>query len=212
MELAAIGLPGRHERLHEPLFTDVGQLVPFIAQAVADDARGLRYALFGHSMGAVLAFETIRELRHLGAQLPQALAVSGCSAPQWPGHLPRLHMLPDDEFISKVSEFGGMAPELISHREFMKLMLPVLRADFTMTENYEYVPARRLECPVIAFGGRDDPLAPPPGIQAWSELTTGGTTVHLYPGQHFFLWEHRVSMLETIAGGLRPGGRPAAGP
>jgi medium-chain acyl-[acyl-carrier-protein] hydrolase len=202
MELAAIELPGRHERLHEPLFTDMRQLVPFIARAVAQDAAGIPYAFFGHSMGAVLAFETVRELRRCGAPLPRALAVSGRSAPHKPAGLPPLRLLPDREFISKLTEFGGMAPELVSHREFVRFITPVLRADVTMAETYEHVPGQPLQCPVLAFGGTGDPLAPEAGIRAWHELTTGLTTVHLYAGQHFFLWQHGAPMLEAIKGVL----------
>jgi medium-chain acyl-[acyl-carrier-protein] hydrolase len=199
MELAAIELPGRHERLNEPRFTDMRQLVPFIAQAVAQDTAAPRYVFFGHSMGAVLAFETIRELRRSGAALPEILAVSGRSAPHLPSEAPRLHLLPDDEFISKVTEIGGIHPELIAHQEFMKFILPMLRDDFAMAETYEYTPGPQLNCPVIGFSGADDPLATLPGICAWNELTTGGMTVREYPGRHFFAWQHCASIIGAIA-------------
>jgi medium-chain acyl-[acyl-carrier-protein] hydrolase len=204
LELAAVQLPGRQDRLGEPPCTDIRELAPILAAAVERDAAGRPYALFGHSLGALLAFETARELRRSGAPPPGALAVAGHRAPHWPPELPPVHGLPESQFVGKLQEIGGMAPELVAHQEFMRVLLPTLRADFTMAETYQYVPGPPLAAPVIALGGDEDALASLPGIRAWGEVTTAGAVIRAYPGGHFFPWQHAAAILQVVAAALGP--------
>ncbi|MFC0861433.1 thioesterase II family protein [Sphaerimonospora cavernae] len=204
VELAAVQLPGRQERYSEPAVTDLRSLVPDISRAIAADLDGRPYGLYGHSMGTILAYEVAVELARAGAAKPELLAVSGRRAPHAvdPDFVP-YHQMPDEAFLHKIEALGGIAPELAEHRDLLDLMLPVLRADFTAVETYQARPQEPLVCRILVFSGDADPHAPRDGLERWRELSTAGTSIHIYPGGHFFLWEHSADLIARISDTLR---------
>jgi surfactin synthase thioesterase subunit len=210
VDLVAFQPPGRQDRLGEPAVTDLRSLVPdFAATLLADldaaaDATELRYGLFGHSMGAILAYEVALELARSGAAPPRLLAVSGRRAPHLPpepGFEP-YHRMPDDEFLARVIALGGIPPEVAANPELLELVLPTLKADFAAVETYEGRPEEKLNCSVAVFGGLDDHNSPPERLGPWAALSTARTTVRTYPGGHFFLWDHAPDMFAHISAGL----------
>ncbi|MGO4426473.1 thioesterase II family protein, partial [Streptomyces sp. MCAF7] len=135
VEVCTVQLPGRENRFAEPALTSLDDAVTVLAPLIADHT-DLPYAFFGHSMGSLIAFETARRLRALGARLPDRLFLSGMRAPGLPDRDPR-HTLPDDKLLA-TSEFGGVDAEL------QELLLPLLRADLTLCETYTH----RAEAPL----------------------------------------------------------------
>jgi medium-chain acyl-[acyl-carrier-protein] hydrolase len=201
VEVAAVQLPGREGRLREAPMTDLATLVPKIADGLAPHLGTLPFAFFGHSMGAVLAFELARELRRRGAPGPVHLVASACPAP----HLPdedATHTLPDAELTERLRELGGMSPEVLAHRELMEMILPIFRADAAITETYAHTEEAPLDTPITAIGGLDDAKATRDDVAAWRQHTRAGFAVAMLPGGHFFLQTARATVLATVARAL----------
>lgn len=187
VELWAVRLPGRENRFGEAAFDCMELLVEAVADAVALCVSG-PFALFGHSMGAVAAFEVARALR--GRDLrPSGLLASGACAPHQPRSLPKLHDLPRDAFITALSNLDGTPPEILASPELLDLLEPTLRADFRAIETYGCADPRPLDIPITVFGGRRDPRTPLASIELWRELAGAGFASILFDGGHFFLNE-----------------------
>jgi medium-chain acyl-[acyl-carrier-protein] hydrolase len=159
------------------------------------------FALFGHSMGAFIAFELVRRIRLRSLQ-PVHLFVAGCRAPHLPSRSPDWHTLPDRELIAEVDKLGGIPPELLAEPQFLDAMLPMLRGDCTLCETYVFRAQAPLSCPVSAFGGLQDQEVPPEDVRAWSQHTTGPFRVHLLPGDHFFVNSARPDLLRLVVSEL----------
>lgn len=197
VDVCPVQLPGRERRMAEDPFTRMEPL----REALAEGLRpllDLPFAFFGHSMGALIAFEVARELRRSGGPQPTRLFASGCRAPHLPEIQPPTHHLPEAAFLEEIRRMGGMPRELLDAPELLELLLPVLRADMELCETYEHAPGPTLECPVTVFGGQEDPEVPAGDLDSWSELTTGECRVQLFPGDHFFLQTGAPVFLRTL--------------
>jgi medium-chain acyl-[acyl-carrier-protein] hydrolase len=147
----------------------------------------LPYVLHGHSMGALLAFETARALREVAAPPPAALVVSGMVAPaRWPSHPPS-YGLDTAELVARAEELFGLSPEIAADEDVLALLLPVLRADLEVAETYRYAPEAPLECPVVVLAGAHDRAVGLADVQGWDEVTTGDFSLRVFDGGHFFL-------------------------
>ncbi|QKG19894.1 thioesterase II family protein [Actinomadura verrucosospora] len=204
VRVVAARLPGRESRLTEPPLRDVRAVVAALAAEAGRLAAG-PYAVFGHSMGALIGYELVRALRAAGRPEPECLVVSGHSAPQCSGTVRRLHRLPDDELVAALRDYGGTPEALLSSPELMDLFLPTLRADFAVAETYAHTPGPPLSCPMAVFGGERDAEVAPPALRAWAELTAGGCDLRVFPGGHFFVFENRDRVLAELAAILRRG-------
>jgi medium-chain acyl-[acyl-carrier-protein] hydrolase len=209
IELCCVQAPGRGERLAETPLTRVDQLVDALGPELARTTRPT--AFFGHSLGAVVAFETARWLRRRGHPLPSRLFVSGSAAPQAPVTT-TAHQLPDEEFCAHVAAIGGTPRELLDDPRFRRVVLPALRADFAMHETYTCAADTPLECPITAFGGAEDPEATPQKIRSWQSQTTNDFGCQVVPGGHFYLRTARDELLRRIVAELAavPGAAEAA--
>lgn len=193
-ELVAIRLPARESRLQEPPATDLLTLSRELATAIApytDEP----FALGGHSLGALLAFEVTRELRRRGSPLPVALIASGARAPDCPRTEPNLHHLPDDDFIREVDQrYQGIPPALLANREFLDLFLPALRGDLEAFETYQHRAEPPLNLPLLSLWGDRDPRVSMSEALAWRAHTTGEFGSKTFPAGHFFL-PHQIGMV-----------------
>ena len=189
--------PGRGTRLRERPHTDWRALVEELAEAVLP-LTDKPFALFGHSMGATLAFELARLLRERRGVEPRRLFVSGRRAPQVPDPDAPTHELPDDEFIAELRRLNGTPAELLDDPELMQLMLPVVRADFTLTQTYEHTPRPPLGCPFSVFGGLRDRDVPREYLEGWCEHTTGPCSLRMFDGDHFFLLSAEAQILGAV--------------
>jgi medium-chain acyl-[acyl-carrier-protein] hydrolase len=206
VEVVAVQLPGRESRLVEPPVSSMELLVARLAAGLVGQL-DRPFALFGHSMGALIAFELAGRLRSMGRE-PERLLVSGARAPHLPSRRTRdRHTLPDREFVSTVRELGGMPPEVLGSPDLLDLVLPALRADFALVETYTHRAGPVLHCPISAFGGVDDDDVAPGDLRAWSRHTTGPSRSHLLPGGHFFVNSSRGALLRIVATEVDSGGR-----
>ena len=195
-----VQLPGRGARIREEPLERMDDLADQLAAAIAPHA-GRPYALFGHSMGAQLAFATARALRREGHPPPQALFLSGRRAPQCRGPRTPLHVLTDDELKSELRALGGTPAAVMEDDELLDLMLPVVRADLKAVETHTHRPEPPLDCPIRMFGGTRDSI-PREDLAAWAEHTAAGFELTMYPGGHFFINEHHPAMLRIIGEAL----------
>jgi medium-chain acyl-[acyl-carrier-protein] hydrolase len=202
IEICAIQLPGHESRICEKPVDRVEPLAAAVASAIAEEPDVRPFAFFGHSMGALLAFETARELRRRALRAPLRLCVSAARAPQLPNPDPPIHRLPDTEFIAKLREYDGTPEEVLQHREVMELLMPILRADFAIGENYQYRTEPPLESPISAFGGAEDRGLPVEHLEAWRAQTLSTFDFHVLTGGHFYLIQERAILLRRLTAAL----------
>jgi medium-chain acyl-[acyl-carrier-protein] hydrolase len=198
IEVNLVKLPGRESRVNEPPMSSLTTLVQALGQAL-QPYLNRPFALFGHSMGALISFELARHLAQTYGQSPTRLLVSGFRAPHLPDPEPPIYHLPEAEFVEEIRRFNGTPEAVLQNAELMELMLPILRADFTITETYTYTDAPPLDCPISAFGGLQDGVVSQEHIDPWSIHTRGDFALHMFPGNHFFLHSARPLLLWSIA-------------
>jgi medium-chain acyl-[acyl-carrier-protein] hydrolase len=201
VELLAIQYPGRASRLREPPCTQLDVLLDEIEQGIAPLFER-PFAFFGHSMGASVAFELTRRMVAADKPLPQQLFLSGRTAPQLAQETLPIHALPEREFIDALRTLNGTPTELLEHSELMEMMLPTLRADFQSLETWEYRATAPLNIPISVFGGIEDKSVPIEKLEAWADCTTHKLKRHLFPGDHFFLHQQSLGMLNIIGRAL----------
>jgi medium-chain acyl-[acyl-carrier-protein] hydrolase len=179
-------LPGREDRFVDEVITSVDVVADAIVRAMKP-VLDVPFAFFGHSMGALIAFAVTQRLAEAGEPLPQRVFVSAHRAPDLPDPQPQLHKLAEPQFVERLRSFGG-TPELVfADPELTELYLPVLRADFTMCETYEFRPGRLLPCPISVFGGQDDATVSSVELDGWRNHTSAEFDMRLFPGGHFYL-------------------------
>jgi len=186
VEICAVQLPGRATRFCEPASTSMHELVTQVTAAMAG-LPPLPFAYFGHSMGALLAFETARYGVARGLPAPGHLFASGCAAPQSRDPSKSRHTLDDDAFIAHLSTYEGTPPAVLAHRELMELVLPTIRADFSLVDTYTYLPGEPIPTPISVLCGTDDPCIRADQYAAWAQETSLSCTTHRFAGNHFFL-------------------------
>lgn len=197
VEVCPVELPGRGQQVKNPLITDLPSLVKAITAAL-DPYLDKPFALFGHSMGALLAFELARSLRQTHSPEPVSLIVSGRRPPQWVDDDPPTYNLPDSELLEKLRWLKGTSQAALDNPELMQLLLPIFRADFSVCETYIYQPQAPLSCPIIALGGWSDPATRRGALRGWREHTTGKFVQKSFPGHHFFIHSAQTHLLRFL--------------
>jgi medium-chain acyl-[acyl-carrier-protein] hydrolase len=197
IEVCAVQLPGRESRLRDAAFTQMQALVQTLDELLRPHL-DRPFAFFGHSMGALIAFELARRLEQNPPGLVH-LFVSGYAAPQILRRNPPIHQLPEAQFVAELRGFGGTPEAVLQHPELMALLLPTLRADFSVVERYVYSPGAPLACPISAFGGLQDSGVSRDDLTAWCAQTHGPCAVRMFPGNHFFLHSAQDLVLQTMA-------------
>lgn len=197
-------LPGQGSRLREIPPTETGVLAADLCAGI-EPFLNEPYALFGYSMGALIAFEMTRLLRTQGKPLPVHLFVAARRAPQIPDAGSPLHALPEADFVNGVqSRYGGIPEVIRKDAELMTVFTPVLRANFTMIESYKYHEEEPLDIPLNAFGGTRDKTTNEKELSAWRQQSKRSFSYQLFDGDHFFIQQHQSAVLDTIKRSLKP--------
>ncbi|MEX0641328.1 MAG: alpha/beta fold hydrolase [Pirellulales bacterium] len=200
VDLVPLCLPGHDGRLAESPRTDLHTL----ACELADDlkpALDRPFVFLGHSLGAWIAFELTRELRRRNLRQPDLLIVAGARPPHSELLLSPLHLLPDEEFVAAMQErYDGIPAAIRNNPELLQLLLPVLRADIQMVENYHFVAEPTLDMEFLVLGGTEDPAVSAAHLAGWRNHTTQNCSVRQFPGGHFFLFRGDLQQTPTRAG------------
>ncbi|MER7680978.1 alpha/beta fold hydrolase [Streptomyces sp. NPDC096934] len=195
VDVVAVQYPGRQDRRHEPGLTSVAELADRVAEALrAWQDRPLTF--FGHSMGAVVAFEVARRLERSGTG-PVRLFASGRRAPSRTRD-ERVHTLGDDRLIAEIRALSGTDSRLLDDEELLRMVLPAIRNDYTAVETYLAAPEDTVRCPVTVLVGDDDPKTSLDEARAWESHTLGGSTLQVFPGGHFYLTERAADVLAVL--------------
>ena len=187
--------------MSEEPFTTMTALVPTLAEALAAELER-PFAIFGHSMGALIGFELARQLRRQFGAAPVRLFASGFRAPHIPLAEPLLHRLPADDFSRRIRELQDAPKEAVWNDEYMRLMLPTLRADLALCETYDYCAEERLGCAISALGGLHDQRVKEADLVAWAEHTSVAFTLRMFQGSHLFLNDCEIDVTRSIVDDL----------
>lgn len=203
IELLAVQLPGRENRLREKPLEDLGPLKTAL-EATMPQYLDLPVALLGYSFGGTIAFEVARQM--VAHDVPPChLFIAATTAPHAKRRLEPITQLPDAEFINEIQlHFGGIPPEIARQNELLELLLPALRADMRVVETYEYVPGEPLPCPITALGGSDDTVVSMADLSGWGQHTRAKFRHRMYRGGHFFIRDQLPQMLRFINQQLAP--------
>lgn len=201
VEVCPVQLPGRETRAREPAYKRLASLVEVLAQELSP-LFDKPFALFGHSMGALIAFELARHLQRTRGPEPVHLFVSAMRAPHIPATGRSIHHLPELEFVEAIRAFNGTPDQVWEDEDLRSIVLACLRADFELFETYAYKPEAPLDVPITAFGGWQDLKIDPNQLGSWEELTANACVVQFLPGDHFFINGDRKQLLKTIANQL----------
>ena len=196
VEMCAVELPGHGTRLREPLVSRLESWVEPLASAL-EPWLDREFAFFGHSLGALLAFEVALRVGATGRR-PSGLCVSASAAPHMVAPGDPTSTLPRPAFIEKLRRLGGTPPAVLAHPELMTIMEPMLRADFAAFENYRCRPGAQLDCPIAAFGGLRDPIVKRDRLEGWREHTRAGFSLEMFPGDHFFVNTARRELVPAV--------------
>ena len=197
VEVYFVELPGRGFRLAEKAFVSLNPLVEAIADALHHNL-DKPFTFFGHSMGGLICFELARLLRKKHSLNPIHLFVSAHRAPQLPDPDPPIYNLPDSEFLRELRDLEGTPQAVLENAELMQLLLPTLRADFTVVDTYTYTAEPPLDCPITAFGGWQDREVSYEELKAWREQTKTTFSLHMLRGNHFFIHSAQSLLLEYL--------------
>ncbi|MFG2608496.1 thioesterase II family protein [Streptomyces sp. NPDC048514] len=197
IEVMAVQYPGRQDRHTEQPVASVQALAREVF-SVLRHWTDLPLALFGHSMGASVAFEVARLLEQEAGIEPAALFASGRNAPSQP-RSNDIHRLDDDGIVAELQRLSGTDARILGDMELLRLALPAIRSDYKAAETYRYQPGPPLGCPVVGLGGDSDIRVAVEDLAAWSDHTTGTFELQVFPGGHFYLGDQKAAVVNTVS-------------
>ncbi len=199
VDVVALQLPGRGMRLDEAPAVDFALLVERVMDAIVEDAGALRFAFFGHSMGALLMFEVARRLQARGARLPECLFASGRQAPHLAPQRRRDAAMSDADFVDELRRLEGTPREILDNPELLAILMPAIRGDFALLEHWRFAASPPLDMPLFALAGRGDAHVAVDSVAAWSQWTRGHFELLTYAGGHFFVHEHERKVVRDVS-------------
>jgi medium-chain acyl-[acyl-carrier-protein] hydrolase len=197
INVCPVQLPGREDRIEDPLCNNMQRLIEEMAYHL-NDFFTVPFALFGHSMGGMIAYELACYLCNGQGAPPVHLFISASFPPHMLKQRPPLHRLPEAEFADMMSSGGGIPKAILQNEELKELLLPILRADFALIENTIHDKHGALDIPFTAFSGTEDSAVSPETVDGWHGYTQGPFTRKIVPGNHFFINSARSAVIKTI--------------
>ncbi|MEU6084275.1 thioesterase II family protein [Streptomyces sp. NPDC047108] len=196
VDVVAVQYPGRQDRRNEPLIDDVGTLADRVHEVLLRDRDSRPLTFFGHSMGALVAFEVARRLERDGGG-PVRIFASGRRAPSRYRD-ENVHQRDDDGIIAEVKAMSGTDDRLLGDDELIRMILPSLRGDYRAVETYRCEPGATVDCPVTALVGDSDPKTSVDEARDWQKHTTAGFDLRTFPGGHFYLNTRAADVLKVL--------------
>lgn len=200
LDVLCVQYPGRQDRRREPCVASIEELADHVAEAITPWA-DRPIAFFGHSMGAIIAFETALRLEAAGIT-PAVLFLSGRRAPST-FRRETNHLLPDKDLVKELRGMQGTDASLLDDQDIVDMILPSLRSDYKAVETYDNRTAGAVHCPIVVCNGDRDAMVTPAEAAAWERHTTSAFDLRTYPGGHFYLNDHAVALIALIADKVR---------
>lgn len=197
IQLCAVHLPGRETRIQQPLLHSLDQLTPLLLEKLSPHL-DKPFALYGHSMGAVIAFALCRALQQQNLPLPKTLFIAARKAPHLPNRSRMLHNLPDDQLIAELLRYQATPSAVFENEELRRIFLPIIRADFSLGETYT-CEQEALPIPITVFGGTQDNIVTQSELSAWEVYSSKKFTLQMFEDGHFFSKESFAIIAETVA-------------
>ncbi len=201
LECVPLELAGRGTRAAERFYEGMEEACEDVFRLLEARMDGTPYALFGHSMGGMILYETARLIRDRNAPAPAKLVVSGRPAPETPDPESPIHRLPDGEFAERILEMGATSEEIFASRPLREVFLPILRADFRLVETYKYEAKPPLPWEIAAIAGEEEKWTAAE-VEGWRRHTSADCRVARLPGGHFY-WQDRPESLRALFSLLR---------
>lgn len=202
IDVCPVHLPGREQRIMEPAFISMGELVSALSEALLPYLHE-PFAFFGHSMGGLIAYALTRALHEHAFPLPRHLFISALKAPHLPTRREAMHDLPLPEFLRSLYRMGGTPLAVLQNKELLELILPTLRADFTLYETYFSTEVLPLPCPISVYGGAQDTFVNREELEGWRQLTSAECVVRQLPGEHFYIHTAQELLLALLTRDLK---------
>lgn len=192
-------LAGHGRRMSEPFHSSVKSAVADMMETIRTRISERPYAVYGHSMGTVFAYELAVAVHASGLPQPRVLFLSGRQAPHYIYKDRDMHLLPASEFIKKIERIGGTPRQLFESEELVKIFLPILRDDYRLIEQYRFQPpGTKLDADIVFFLSDNDHLVDRLGVLEWRRYTTRSFELHDFKGGHFFINEKGAEICDTI--------------
>lgn len=197
IELCCIELKGRGKRYDEGFYKNVNEAIDDIYDQIKDQIKDNQYAIYGHSMGSMLAYELYNKIQAVGDNQPIHMFFSGRQAPSVARRKENIHFLPDEQFISRVIELGGTPKEVTESKELMEFIMPILRNDFKLVELYESEAINKIQCDISVLNGDEDDINVEE-ILAWKDHAATGCKIYTFKGDHFFINDKLEEVIDII--------------
>lgn len=196
VSILGVQYPGRGGRFMEPCISDAKTMASKIAKLIEQE-ESHEFFIFGYSMGAILAFETLVSLKQSALERCLGLFVAARAAPGPKPTSNPMHNLDDIKFVDRLKKLGGVPQEVLEDSELMELLMPMLRSDFRLAEQYTLTHNTTLPIPITALFGETDPYANKDSCAGWSHFTSKEFRQVMLPGGHFFIKE-QINLLKSI--------------
>lgn len=197
IRLVPIELKGRGSRFNEDFYESLDEAVNDIFDIIKDNLMYEDYAIFGHSMGSLLAYELYYKITKENYKAPKHIFFSGHQAPEIISNS-KIHSLPDEVFISEIMKMGGTPKEVLENKPLLDLFLPVLRNDFKIIENYQYIEkSKKIQCGISVLNGNDD-IIPANGLLSWKNHSINDFELINFNGGHFFIKDDFNNVLNYV--------------
>ena len=198
IEVIAIQLPGREGRFKEAHIQQFDKLIDVLVLSMLPYL-DLPYVVFGHSLGSLKSFEWIRAIKKRKLQQPNLYIAAGRGAPQLPRREPPIAFLPEEEFVQElIKNYGEKLEPILKVKELRDLFIPQIRADYLLSETYEYKEGIKLDCPIFAFAGDEENKISEGDLHGWAAHTTNNFRARRFPGDHFFIHSAEEQVLTVI--------------
>lgn len=192
-----VELPGRGDKIRQPLLSDVHEMVAAIYPEVLQLTQQGTYFIYGHSMGTLLGYELVKRMAKEKRKLPSILFFTGRGAPSVEREK-KISGLDTDLFWKEIGNIGGMPAEILKHQELLEIFEPILRQDFKALENYRYAPLEQLlAVPLFVYTGDKEDIKPA-SIRAWQDVTSFPISHTVLPGDHFFIFDHPQQIVKAM--------------
>lgn len=200
IELVPVELAGRGSRMDETPYLDIEEAVEDVLSFIKSKIDpGKKYAIFGHSMGSLIAFEVYYRLHQAGLSVPFHMFFSGRDAPHCPFENNEYYLLPDKDFLQVVMRYGGNTEQMVKTPELLKIFMPILRADFRIVETYKYIPkADKIACKCTVLSGSEDRSVTANDVKEWGIHFEGESNFAVIDGGHFFILDNYMKVVEII--------------